>query len=250
MDISLAAESIFHIGSFPVTNTLLMTLILSLVIIISFVMLCNKLKIIPKGFQNVIEYVFEAFLNLIDSVTQNRKQSNKFFPIVVTIFLFVILSNWIELIPGLGTIGINEVHEGHTILVPFIRSASADLNVTLALALVSVFSIQFMGIAAIGVWKYAGKFFVSPLHKPYFIGTFVGILEMISEIAKVISFSFRLFGNIFAGEVLLIVMLNLVPYVVPLPFLFLELFVGFVQALVFSMLTLVFLKVAVTEASH
>lgn len=250
MDISLAAEPIFHIGSFPVTNTLLMTLILSLTIIIAFVILSQKLKLVPKGFQNLIEYVFEAFLNLIDSVTQDRKQSNKFFPIVITIFLFVILSNWIELVPGLGTIGINEVHNGHATLVPFIRSASADLNVTLALALVSVFSIQFMGIAAIGAWKYAGKFFVSPFKKPYFIGTFVGALEMISEIAKVISFSFRLFGNIFAGEVLLIVMLNLVPYVVPLPFLFLELFVGFVQALVFSMLTLVFLKVAVTEASH
>jgi F-type H+-transporting ATPase subunit a len=136
------------------------------------------------------------------------------------------------------------------VLVPFLRSTSADLNVTLAIALISVFTIQFMGIAAIGVAKYAGKFFVSPFHKPYFIGTFVGVLELISELAKIISFSFRLFGNIFAGEVLLIVMLNLVPFLVPLPFLFLELFVGFVQALVFAMLTLVFLKMAVTEAAH
>ena len=168
----------------------------------------------------------------------------------MTIFLFVILSNWIELIPGLGTVGINEIHAGKTVLIPFMRSASADLNVTLALALISVFTIQFMGIAAIGVSKYAGKFFVSPFHKPYFIGTFVGVLELISECAKIVSFSFRLFGNIFAGEVLLIVMLNLVPFFVPLPFLFLELFVGFIQALVFAMLTLVFLKMAVTEAAH
>jgi len=227
-----------------------MTLILSLIIIISSYFLKNNLKLIPKGFQNVIEYVLEAFLNLIDSVTHDRKQSKKFFPIVVTIFIFVILSNWIEIVPGLGTIGINETHEGKTVLIPFIRSASADLNVTLALALISVFSVQFLGIATIGISKYAKKFFISPLHKPYFVGTFVGVLELISEFAKIISFSFRLFGNIFAGEVLLIVMLNLAPYFIPLPFLFLELFVGFVQALVFAMLTLVFLKMGVTEAEH
>jgi F-type H+-transporting ATPase subunit a len=154
------------------------------------------------------------------------------------------------LLPGLGTIGIREIHEGKTTLIPFIRSASADLNVTLAIALVAVFSVQFIGIATIGIVKYGKKFFVSPLHKPYVVGTFVGFLELISEVAKIISFSFRLFGNIFAGEVLLIVMLNLAPYIIPIPFLFLELFVGFVQALVFSMLTLVFLKMGVTEAEH
>lgn len=250
MEISLAPEVIFHIGFFPVTNSLLMTLVISVIVIIASVMLGRNLKLVPKGFQNIIEYVIEAFLGLMDSVTQDKAQTKKFFPFVMTIFIFVILSNWIELVPGLGTIGINEVKDGHTILVPFIRSASADLNVTLAIALISVFTAQFMGIAAIGLARYGGKFFVSPLHKPYFIGTFVGILELISEGAKIISFSFRLFGNIFAGEVLLIVMLNLVPYFVPLPFLFLELFVGFVQALVFAMLTLVFFKMAVTAHDH
>lgn len=251
MEISLSPESLFHIGSFPITNTLVMTFVLSVLIIICAFVLRSRLQIIPRGFQNVFEWVVEAFLDLIDGVTQNKEQSKKFFPIVMTIFLFIILSNWIELIPGLGTVGVNEINKhGETVLIPFIRSASADLNVTLAIALISVFTIQFMGIAAIGVAKYAGKFFVSPFHKPYFIGTFVGVLELISECAKIVSFSFRLFGNIFAGEVLLIVMLNLVPFFVPLPFLFLELFVGFIQALVFAMLTLVFLKMAVTEAAH
>jgi F-type H+-transporting ATPase subunit a len=248
MNISIAAEPLFHLGSFPVTNTILVTLVLSLFIIAGSVILKSRIRLVPKGFQNIVESILEALLNLVDSVTQDRRQSKKFFPIVATIFIFVILSNWVEVIPGLGTIGIFEEHHGKEILIPLLRSGSADLNMTLALAIVSVISAQVLGIAAIGVGKYAGKFFVSPFAKPYFVGTFVGLLELVSEVAKLISFSFRLFGNIFAGEVLLMVMLFLVPYIVPLPFLLLELFVGFVQALVFSMLTLVFFKMAATEA--
>ncbi len=250
MNISIAAEPIFYIFGFPVTNTILVTLCISLLIIIGSYILKSKVRLIPRGFQNVVEAVLEALLNLADSVTQDRRQSKKFFPLVATIFIFVILTNWVEVLPGLGTIGLWEEHHGKEILVPFIRSGAADLNFTLAIAIVSVISAQVFGIAVIGVGRYAKKFFVSPFHKPYFVGTFVGMLEMISEVAKIISFSFRLFGNIFAGEVLLMVMLFLVPYFVPLPFLALELFVGFIQALVFSMLTLVFLKMAVTEAEH
>ncbi|OGI25658.1 MAG: ATP synthase F0 subunit A [Candidatus Moranbacteria bacterium RBG_13_45_13] len=250
MNISIAAEPIFYIGSFPVTNTIIVTLFISLLIIAASAILKSRIRLIPRGFQNIVEAVLEALLNLVDSVTQDRRQSKKFFPLVATIFIFVILSNWVEVAPGFGTIGLREVSGGKNILVPFFRSGSADLNMTLALAIISVMSAQILGIAAIGVGKYAGKFFVSPFRPPYFVGTFVGVLEIISEVAKLISFSFRLFGNIFAGEVLLMVMLFLVPYFVPLPFLFLELFVGFVQALVFSMLTLVFLKMAVTEAAH
>jgi len=248
MNISIAAEPLFHIFSFPVTNTLIVTFCISLLIIIASYILKNKISLVPKGFQNVVESVLEALLNLADSVTQDRRQSKKFFPIVATIFIFVILSNWVEVVPGLGTIGLRETTAEGQVLVPFLRSGSADLNMTLALAIISVISAQVLGIAAIGIGKYAGKFFVSPFAKPYFVGTFVGLLELISEVAKLISFSFRLFGNIFAGEVLLMVMLFLVPYFIPLPFLFLELFVGFVQALVFAMLTLVFFKMAATEA--
>ncbi|MFA5926366.1 MAG: F0F1 ATP synthase subunit A [Parcubacteria group bacterium] len=248
MNISIAAEPIFHIGSFPVTNTILVTLCISLLVIVASFLLKSRIRLVPRGFQNAAEAVLEALLDMIDSVTQDRKQSKIFFPLVATIFIFVILSNWVEVLPGLGTIGIFKKIHGENELVPFIRSGSADLNMTLALAIVSVVGSQIIGIAAIGFAKYAGKFFVSPLHKPYFVGTFVGALELVSEVAKIISFSFRLFGNIFAGEILLMVMLFLVPYFVPLPFLFLELFVGFVQALVFSMLTLVFLKMAATES--
>ena len=251
--ISIAPEPIFHIHGFPITNTTVITLITSLIVIVGSLYLRKSFKIVPKGLQNVIESVLEALLNMVDSVTRDRKQTQKFFPLVATIFIFVILINWIEVVPGLGTIGVKEVHHGKEVVVPFIRSAAADLNVTLALALVSVFFTQFIGIAFLGTRKYLSKFFVSPFKKPYFIGSFVGILEVISEFSKVISFSFRLFGNIFAGEALLLVALFLLPVffnILPLPFLFLELFVGFVQALVFSMLTLVFLKSATIDHSE
>lgn len=249
MQISLTPELITTIGGVPITNTFLMTIIISGLIIIGSFFLNKKTKHLktkhkPKGFHNIAEIILEALLDLSDSVTGSREQSKKFFPYVATIFIFVIMSNWIELVPGLGTVGVYQVHNGESELIPFIRSNSADLNMTLAIALISVVMAQVMGISALGIRKYSGKFLVNPLKKPYFIGTFVGLLEIISEFAKIVSFSFRLFGNIFAGEVLLTVMLMLVPYIVPLPFLMLEIFVGFIQALVFAMLTLVFFKMA------
>jgi F-type H+-transporting ATPase subunit a len=244
---SLTPEVIAMVGNFPITNSLLVTIFISALIIIGALIIKKQIKAKPNSFQNIMEMVFEGLLDLVDSVTGNREQTRKFFPLVATIFIFVILINWIEIVPGLGTIGVEQVHHGEKILAPFIRSAAADLNVTLVIALVAVLTAQFMGISALGLRGYVGKFLVSPFKKPYFVGTFVGVLEIISEFAKVISFSFRLFGNIFAGEVLLTVMLMLVPLFIPLPFLFLEIFVGFVQALVFAMLTLVFMKMA-TEA--
>ena len=247
MEISLGAEKIFSIGSFPVTNTLLISWVIILFLAFIAFYLKNKIKEIPKGLQNVVESLVEAALKFMSDVVGNRAEAIKFFPIVFTIFIFVLLSNLVEIVPGLGTIGIWQIHEGKETLIPFVRSSSADLNVTLAIALVSFFAVQFFGILILGVKHYGKKFFVAPWQKPYFVGTFVGLLEFISEFAKIISFSFRLFGNIFAGEVLLTVILFLVPYVIPLPFLFLEIFVGFIQALVFSSLTLVFLKMAITE---
>jgi len=244
---SFTPEIIAMVGNFPITNSLLVTIFISALIIIGALIIKKQIKAKPNGFQNIIEIVFEGLLDLVDGVTGDREQTRKFFPLVATIFIFVILINWIEIVPGLGTVGIEQAHHGEKVLAPFIRSASADLNLTLMLSLVAVSSAQFMGITALGIKKYIGKFLVSPFKKPYFVGTFVGVLEIISEFAKIISFSFRLFGNIFAGEVLLTVMLILVPIIIPLPFLFLEIFVGFIQALVFSMLTLVFMKMA-TEA--
>lgn len=389
MHISLAAEKLFSIGPFPVTNTLLTSWIVIILLVVLGFLATRKMREVPKGIQNFFEAIIESLLNLIENVTADRKQAIKFLPLVVTIFLFIITANWMGLLPGVGTIGFyeeetevhaeeasgerldetghgeiesiasseesaagheniineaadltieeepalaettsedhlietstetaseaedqdpvaehtekvitneiidptivgsgdeedeiptyaattesetnqkveyeevivpseevvevtveetatGEVEEHEAAFVPIFRAANSDLNVTLALAIISVFAAQIFGIGALGFFKYSKKFFnfTNP------INFFVGILELIGEISKMISFSFRLFGNIFAGEVLLVVIAVLVPFIAPLPFYFLEIFVGFIQALVFAMLTLVFLKMAVTS---
>ncbi len=250
MEISIAAEKLFSFGTFPVTNAFLIGAIVSGALMLVTRRIVENWKEVPRGAQNVLEIIIESLLDLVQSVTQDRKQALQFFPLIATIFLFVLFSNWAGLLPGLGTVGIYGEHNGHHTIIPFLRSTSADLNFTLALSLIVVLTIQFTGIAAMGIAKYGRKFFVSPFHKPYGIGTAVGILELVSEVGKTISFTFRLFGNVFAGEVLLTVMLHLVPYFLPLPFLFLEIFVGFIQAVVFAMLTLVFLKMATIPPEH
>lgn len=245
MNISIAAEELFKIGSFPVTNSMLIAWIVMTGLIFVSWFAFRKQSLIPNGLQNVFEMVIEGVLGVIDSVTHNREESKQFLPLIATIFLFVVFVNWMGILPGAGTIGIAEVEEGHKLIIPFIRSTSADLNFTIALAIIAVTTVQVVGVMSIGFFAYIKKFlnFSSPLN---FI---TGILELVSEVSKLISFSFRLFGNVFAGEVLLSVMLFLVPYFIPVPFLALEVFVGFIQALVFAMLTLVFVKMA-KEAHH
>jgi len=244
MHVSIAPEIITNIFGIPISNSLIASLIATAVLIVIAYFATRKMKEIPTGIQNLFETIIEALFNMVDSVTGDRKQTYRFFPLVATIFIFIILSNWLGLLPGFGSIGFFETaHEGESaVFVPLLRSANSDLNTTLALAIVSVTATQIFGIAILGIFKYGKKFinFSSP------ITFFVGILELVSEVAKMISFSFRLFGNVFAGEVLLVVIMTLVPFIAPLPFFALELFVGFVQALVFAMLTTVFLKMAVT----
>jgi F-type H+-transporting ATPase subunit a len=244
MEISINAETLFHIGSFPVTNSLLATSLIVIVLAIVSFFGTRNMKSNPKGLQNVLEMVVESIHKLTHNVIDNKKVAKIIFPLIATFFIFIIINNWAGLLPGFGSIGIYEMKEGHEVFVPFLRSANADLNTTIMLSLLSVIVIQIIGIAVIGPMNYSKKFFnfSSP------ILFFVGILELISEFIKVISFSFRLFGNVFAGEVLLIVITMLVPYILPIPFYGLELFVGFIQALVFTMLTLVFIKMATIEA--
>jgi F-type H+-transporting ATPase subunit a len=240
---TLASETIAHIGSFEIRNTLIMAWIaMTVLIILALFTRATKYKTIPGRFQAFMEMIVEGFFDFWDSIIGDRAQTRRFFPLVTTIFIFLALANWMGIFPGVGSITIHGMLDGHEAEIPLLRSMNADVNMTLAIACISVIMTQVFGIAALGLFPYAGKFFVAPWKDP--IGCFIGILELVAEFAKVISFTFRLFGNIFAGEVLLVVISFLMPYVAPIPFLGLEIFVGFVQALVFSMLTLVFVKMA------
>ena len=239
LNISIHAEEIFRIGSFPVTNSLLLTFIVTVLLITLSIIIYKRMAIVPKGIQNIAEITLEETLNLMDSILGDRKKSEKYLPLVLTIFLFVLFSNWFGLVPGVSSILFT--HNGASI--PLLRAPASDLNFTLALALISVILINVFGIATIGFKSRASVFlnFKSPVQ------FFVGILELISEFARIISFSFRLFGNVLAGEVLLAIMAFLLPYVPPFPFIILESFVGLVQAFVFAMLTLIFIAIAITD---
>jgi F-type H+-transporting ATPase subunit a len=299
-EISIPAEEVFTLFGFPITNTLVSSWLTMLLLIVASWLITRKMKTVPGRWQSLLEMLIDGFYGLVQNAA-GPKWAPKFFPVVMTIFLFVITSNWLGLTPLFGSWGVlhhaeaGEGHpvvwanEGHSIgilvkdegaaepteaageeehgdsyiLAPMFRAASTDMNVTLGLAIVSVVMTQYFGLQALGL-GYLGKFVaVGGVVKAFttsglgcagrigallmgVIDIFIGIVESISEIGKVVSFSFRLFGNIFAGEVLLGVMAFLIPYVVSLPFFGLELFVGLVQALVFMMLTVAFFVVAVS----
>jgi F-type H+-transporting ATPase subunit a len=259
-EISLGAEPIGYFHGWPITNSLLNTWIVLVIIIIFCLALRTKLKLIPKGIQNFFEIVVEGGLNLCDSVTSSRKKSLKVFPIVFTFFIFILLNNWLGLLPGIGSIGFIE----NNVFVPYFRGGTADLNTTLALSLIAVVGANIFGVVSVGVWKYFNKFInvkalahipVKVWKDPSIIVVnpikfFVGIIEIISEVAKIASLSFRLFGNIFAGEVLLSSIAVILAFGLPIPFMFLELIVGIVQALIFGMLTMVYFSIAMTEEEH
>ena len=245
--ISISAEPLFHIGWFTVTNSMLLAFITLILFSIFALVLRKGIKLIPGKIQNIFETIVDALLDLMESVCGSRAKAEKYFPLIATIFLFIMISTWLGLLPGVGSIGINGIHNGHEAFIPLFRAPAADLNFTIAIAIVSVLATNIFGIMAIGFVKHFKKFF--NMQKPFPVISFVGILEFISEFVKIVSFSFRLFGNVFAGEVLLIIIAFLVPYWFPasVPFLFLELFVGFMQAFIFSMLTMVFIGMSIVD---
>ena len=301
LHISIKGEEVFRIGSFPITNSLIMSWIACVVIVMFALLVSVRRRMVPGTLQNIGESIVEAGLNFCQSVMGNRKNAERAFPIVATLFIFILLSNWLGLVPGVGSIGSIEVNsheyavDGEKVVIeerqtqnvlvvkgedreaeypigeafvggkraeigeqglvattykehfiPVFRSAYADLNMTLALAVIAVIATHIFGIVAIGFVKHGKKYinFSGPMQ------FFVGILELFGEISKIISFSFRLFGNVFAGEVLLVMIMFVAPAIAPFPFFGLEIFVGFIQALVFSMLTLTFIAVATMEHEH
>ncbi len=236
---AFAPEILTHIGPLPITNTLLHTIVVDGLLIGAAYYVSKNLKGKPKGFQNLIETLLEAVLNLVDSIATSKKAAKRIFPYVMTFFLFIFVANFTSLFPGFGTIGFFE--EGHEEIIPLFRGATSDLNVTMALAIISVLATHMLSIQITGFKDYFTRYFsFNP------INLYVGLLELVAEFTKVISLSFRLFGNIFAGEVALHTISSLFAFVAPLPFLLLESIVSIVQALVFSILTLVFMAVLTT----
>jgi F-type H+-transporting ATPase subunit a len=288
---AFAPDVITQIGPLPITNTLLHTLVVDAILIGGAWYLSKRIKEKPKGFQSIIEPLIEGLYGLTESIASSKKATRAIFPFVMTFFLFIFVSNFTGLLPGIGTIGFHtssisnehtsviktthaqEDHStntpnnesmptsdtfdtshtsdtshqdvAHPAFIPLLRGATSDINVTLALALVSVVATHVLSIRLTGFNDYISRWISwNP------INLYVGILEFVAEFTKIISLSFRLFGNIFAGEVALHTISALFAFLAPLPFLLLESIVSVVQALVFSILTLVFMAVLTTPHHH
>ena len=319
--IEIKAEPLWTIGFFEITNTLFTAWIVVAILVVIAILSTRNMRYVPSGLQNAMEAVVEALYTLCVN-TAGEKHGRRFFPVIATIFLFIVISNWMALLPVFNAIGKVEVlgaeeaeffdkaivfedgggfslimpdatelefHvdeaacaalEGHEheeclvherevaiataleeegvdpgatvgIIAPYFRSVKTDLMSTLSLAIVSAIFVEFWGISTLGLAGYGSRFFnVKRLAKGNPMGVIdliVGVLEFVAEIARIISFTFRLFGNMLAGEILLLMMTFLVPLLLALPFYGLELFVGAIQAFVFAMLTLVFGALAVTS---
>lgn len=312
-NIQIPAERVLKIGGYELMNSTIMLWAAMLILVVFSFYSTRRMTLVPKGLQNLVELIVEFFVRLTEQVA--GANGRRFLPLVLTIFLCVLVSNWLGVLPGVGTIGrvetaeeilhhAEETHDekkivsarlkklavfdgdgtlkllpfgrgddtkvtvgdvdSHTglvtnppdnypelinkpsgLLVPFLRGANTDLNTTLAIAIVAMIAVQYWGIRQLGFRQYSSKFLSFSKGPIWF---FVGILEGIAELARIISFTFRLFGNMFAGEVLLIAMAFLLPLIGIIPFIGLELFVGLIQAFIFAMLTLVFATMAV--AAH
>lgn len=270
--VTLAAEKIAQFGPIPITNSILTTWVVTF-ILIAFAFLATR-KItppprvgsprfapastkvaseagVPQGLQNIAEALIEMFQDLVSSVAGEK--TKVFLPIVTSFFFFILFGNYLGLLPGVGTIGfylpseaLAEEDQYERVFVPLFRSINSDLNTTAALAIVSLITTHYLAVKYLGLGGYLKKF-LSP--NPIFL--FIGILEIIGEATKILSLSFRLFGNIFAGEVLLTTAsTKFFAFIIPIPFYFLEILVGFVQATIFAMLTLVFMVILTQKAEH
>lgn len=246
--VALAAEKIAQLGPLPITNSLVTTWIVTAILVTFAFAATRKVSLIPTSFQNLAESIIEPLQNLVESIAGEK--TKVFLPIIASFFFFILVGNYFGLLPGIGSIGFWENHQvgNHTekVFVPFLRSINSDLNTTVALAIVSLIATHYLAIKYLGLGGYIGKFLSL---NPIFL--FVGLLEIIGEVTKILSLSFRLYGNIFAGEVLLTTAsTRLFAFVVPIPFYFLEILVGFVQALIFAMLTLVFMTILTSKQEH
>lgn len=235
--VAIAAE---HLGDFlgiPVTNALVTSILVSGILVLFSVLLRARLSLIPGKVQTLVEEAFSYVYDYVAETLESQTMARRFFPLLMTIFLFIFLGNMLHFLPGVGSI--EYLHE------PLLRAPATDLAAPLALALISFFVVEITGIVAIGIVKYGSKFIVNPLKDP--MGCIVGVVELISELVRVVSLSFRLFGNILAGEVIIGVAIFFAPYFGPVPLMLFEMFIGFLQAAIFALLTLFYIKLAIME---
>jgi F-type H+-transporting ATPase subunit a len=249
---TISADTLVYFGPVIITNTMVNTWLALIIFLLFGLILRPRLALRPGKLQNVAEFFLETLLGYFDQVTGDRKKTLRFLPIAGSVFFFILLSNWLGLMPGTGSITF-----GHA---PLFRPANTDLNLTVIMALFAVISSHFMAFVSIGFFTHLNKFIQlgsivkSIKNGPIAIFTalvnfVIGLIELVGEASKVLSLSLRLFGNIFAGEVLISVIGALAGLLAPTPFMFLELLVGLIQASVFAILTLVYLTVA-SEAPH
>ena len=241
LQISLAPAHIGNLWGFPITSTLLTSWLTVAVLLIGAYFIGKSLRLVPGKGQIAVEGILGFGLGYMEQTLEDKALARKYFPLVMTIFLFILGANFISLLPFIGPIGIHNAKGG---LTPLFYSVNTDFNIPLALAIIAFIAIEFAGITALGFLKYFNKF----VNFKSVIGFIVGIIELISEVARLLTFSFRLFGNIFAGKVLIMLALAFIPYFLPVPLLVYEAFVAVIQAAVFALLTLFFIKIAVTEA--
>ncbi|NBD74050.1 F0F1 ATP synthase subunit A [Patescibacteria group bacterium] len=239
LDIALSAEPVFYIGHVAITNTIITTWVVVVLIAITAFLVGQNLKKIPSRTQAFFELAVGGLLDYMESVLESRHLAKKYFPIVASLFIFILTANWFGLLPGITAITVATADGATKLFHP----VNTDLNSTLALAIIAFLFIEAAGVSRLGFLKYASKF----VNVRSAIGFVTGIIEMLSELARIVSFSFRLFGAMFAGKVLLLVVMFFVPFVLPVPVLLLELGVGLIQAAVFAILTLVFIKIAIAE---
>jgi F-type H+-transporting ATPase subunit a len=246
LPIALEPYVLGEIGGLPITSTLLTSWVVMALIIGWAVWVRARLRRVPvSSGQVVAEVVVGGVYDYIAEWLESRSLARKLLPIVLTLFLYITLANLIGLLPGVGSVGFWEEAHGEHSLIPLLYPMNTDLNVTLALALIAFVVIEYFGFRTLGL-SYVKKF----VNLRSVTGFFVGIIEAVSELARIVSFSFRLFGNIFAGKVLLLVLMALVPFFIPAPMMGFEAFVGIIQGAIFALLTLFFVKIAISEHSE
>lgn len=232
MSVFLAPEILFTIGSFPVSNSFFWSVVLSLVMIVGAIRLKYTIQQQPGSIQNIVEALIEGGYKFIGTLTKDDKKTKVVFPLAFTMFLFILVTNLFSFLPGSSAIKLGDA--------ALFRSVMADYTIVLMLTLVTIITIQVVAIIANGPFGYIKKFinFSSPL------AFVLGLMDIIGELSKILSLSFRLFGNVFAGEVLGSVMLFLLPFFLPLPFMFMGLLSAVIQAFVFSLLTTIFITMS------